>query len=39
MTLGEPEDTEPQLKSGELDLVLGFGSRLRRTTTASSATS
>jgi molybdate transport repressor ModE-like protein len=27
MTLGEPEDTEPQLKSGELDLVIGFGSR------------
>ena len=27
MTLGEPEVTEPQLKSGELDLVLGFGSR------------
>jgi len=27
MTLGEPEETEPQLKSGELDLVLGFGSR------------
>ena len=27
MTLGEPEDTEPQLKSGEIDLVLGFGSR------------
>ena len=27
MTLGEPELTEPQLKSGELDLVLGFGSR------------
>src|SRR4051812_2743606 len=27
MTLGEPESTEPQLKSGELDLVLGFGSR------------
>ena len=27
MTLGEPEQTEPQLKSGELDLVLGFGSR------------
>ena len=29
MTLGETEDTEPQLKSGELDLVLGFGSRLQ----------
>src|ERR671918_2746603 len=27
MTLGEPEGAEPQLKSGELDLVLGFGSR------------
>src|SRR3954465_8175735 len=27
MTLGEPEDTEPQLKSGDLDLALGFGSR------------
>src|ERR687898_2994356 len=27
MSLGEPESTEPQLKSGELDLVLGFGSR------------
>src|SRR3954454_15395297 len=27
MTLGEPERTEPQLKSGELDLTLGFGSR------------
>src|SRR3954447_14297572 len=27
MTLGEPESTEPQLKSGELDLILGFGSR------------
>jgi DNA-binding transcriptional LysR family regulator len=27
MTLGEPEDTEPQLKSGELDLGIGFGSR------------
>src|ERR671921_1611700 len=26
MTLGEPEDTEPQLKSGEADLALGFGS-------------
>jgi DNA-binding transcriptional LysR family regulator len=29
MTLGEPEDTEPQIKSGDLDLVLGFGSRLK----------
>jgi len=27
MTLGEPEEAEPQLKSGELDLVIGFGSR------------
>src|SRR5215216_2449920 len=27
MTLLEPEDSIPQLKSGELDLVLGFGSR------------
>ena len=27
MTLGEPEDTEPMLKSGDVDLVLGFGSR------------
>jgi DNA-binding transcriptional LysR family regulator len=27
MSLGEPEEKEPQLKSGELDLVLGFGSR------------
>jgi DNA-binding transcriptional LysR family regulator len=30
MTLGEPEDTEPQLKSGDVDLVLGFGSRLQQ---------
>ena len=28
MTLGEPEETEPQLKSGELDLAIGFGSRM-----------
>src|SRR5436190_7157192 len=28
MVLGEPEETEPQLKSGELDLVLGFGTRI-----------
>src|SRR4051795_7320971 len=28
MVMGEPEETEPQLKSGELDLVIGFGSRL-----------
>src|SRR4051794_36760221 len=27
MTLGELEDTEPELKSGELDLVIGFGPR------------
>src|ERR687898_972724 len=27
MSLGEPELIEPQLKSGELDLALGFGSR------------
>src|SRR5919107_519663 len=30
MTLGEPEETEPQLKSGDADLVLGFGSRLQK---------
>src|SRR5215210_2102873 len=29
MTLGEPEQTEPQLKSGDIDLALGFGSRLQ----------
>jgi DNA-binding transcriptional LysR family regulator len=29
MILGEPEDTLPLLKSGELDLVLGFDSRIR----------
>ena len=28
MTMGEPEETEPLLKSGELDVVLGFGSRM-----------
>ena len=28
MVMGEPEQTEPQLKSGELDLVVGFGARL-----------
>ena len=28
LTLGEPEDAEPQLKSGDLDLAIGFGSRL-----------
>src|SRR3954453_14165026 len=28
MVMGEPEETEPQLKSGELDLVIGFGSRM-----------
>ena len=30
MVLGEPEDTEPQLKGGELDLVIGFGSRINQ---------
>jgi DNA-binding transcriptional LysR family regulator len=29
MVMGEPEDTLPLLKSGELDLVLGFDSRVR----------
>ncbi|MEA2311964.1 MAG: hypothetical protein QOE28_1932 [Solirubrobacteraceae bacterium] len=29
MTLGEPEDVEPHLKTGEVDLVLGFGKRER----------
>src|ERR1700754_779824 len=29
MIMGEPEDTMPLLKSGELDLVLGFDSRIR----------
>jgi DNA-binding transcriptional LysR family regulator len=28
MVMGEPEETEPQLKSGDLDLVVGFGTRL-----------
>ena len=28
MVMGEPEQTEPQLKSGELDLVVGFGARM-----------
>src|SRR3954468_4997156 len=28
MVLGESEEPEPLLKSGELDLLLGFGSRL-----------
>src|SRR4051794_20080660 len=28
MTMGEPEETEPQLKTGEVDLVIGFGPRL-----------
>jgi DNA-binding transcriptional LysR family regulator len=28
MVMGEPEEMEPQLKSGELDLVVGFGARL-----------
>jgi DNA-binding transcriptional LysR family regulator len=31
MVMGEPEQTEPQLKSGELDLVVGFGSRISDT--------
>src|SRR5215218_7749888 len=26
MTLGEPEDSEPQLKAGDLELAIGFGS-------------
>ncbi len=30
MTLGEPEQTEPQLKSGDVDVALGFGSRLQK---------
>jgi DNA-binding transcriptional LysR family regulator len=29
MIMGEPEDTAPLLKSGELDLALGFDSRIR----------
>jgi DNA-binding transcriptional LysR family regulator len=29
MVMGEPDDTLPLLKSGELDLVLGFDSRVR----------
>jgi DNA-binding transcriptional LysR family regulator len=29
MVMGEPEDTLPLLKSGELDLALGFDSRVR----------
>jgi DNA-binding transcriptional LysR family regulator len=29
MIMGEPEDTLPLLKSGELDLALGFDSRVR----------
>ena len=37
MTLGEPEDSEPQLQRGELDLAIVFGSRAAATTTASSA--
>jgi DNA-binding transcriptional LysR family regulator len=31
MTLGEPEQTEPQLKSGDVDLAVGFGSRSQET--------
>jgi DNA-binding transcriptional LysR family regulator len=31
MIMGEPEETEPMLKSGEVDLALGFGSRLKKT--------
>ena len=27
MTMGEPDTTEPMLKSGELDLMIGFGAR------------
>jgi DNA-binding transcriptional LysR family regulator len=30
MVMGEPEETEPQLKSGELDLTIGFGSRMNQ---------
>jgi DNA-binding transcriptional LysR family regulator len=29
MIMGEPEDTAPLLKSGELDLALGFDARIR----------
>src|SRR3954469_2722666 len=29
LVMAEPEDSEPQLKSGELDLILGFDSRVR----------
>jgi len=29
MVMGEPEDVMPQLKAGELDLALGFDSRIR----------
>jgi molybdate transport repressor ModE-like protein len=28
MTLGDPEETEPQLKTGDMDVVIGFGSRI-----------
>src|SRR4051812_964656 len=28
MAMGEPEETEPQLKTGDVDLVIGFGARL-----------
>ncbi len=29
LIIGEPEDVQPQLKSGELDLVIAFDSRIR----------
>src|SRR5215468_5093701 len=29
MVLGEPEDTMPMLRAGEIDLALGFDSRIR----------
>src|SRR4051794_6885249 len=28
MLMGEPEDTEPKLKAGEIDLTIGFGAKL-----------
>src|SRR5262245_30938323 len=28
MTLGEPEEMEPKLRTGEVDVVIGFGARL-----------
>jgi DNA-binding transcriptional LysR family regulator len=31
MTLGEPDEMEPQLRTGELDVVIGFGSRIANT--------